>query len=178
MPGYRVVALKDDFSEAGAGETGQLAVDRGASPLYYFQGYTWGEKEPFHGEYYLTGDVVEAHGDGAFTFAGRDDDIISSAGYRIGPADVESTLIEHAAVAESGVVGKPDAERGSIVKAFVVLNDGFEATDALANELQQHVRNRLSTHAFPREVEFMAELPKTPSGKIQRFMLRQRAEAE
>lgn len=178
MPGYRVVALKDDFTEASAGENGQLAVDMEASDLYYFQGYTWGEKEPFHGQYYLTGDVVEAHGDGAFTFAGRDDDIISSAGYRIGPADVESTLIEHAAVAESGVVGKPHAERGAIVKAYVVLNSGFEASDALADELQQHVRNRLSTHAFPREIEFMTELPKTPSGKIQRFMLRQRAEAE
>ncbi|MEM7468102.1 MAG: AMP-binding protein, partial [Pseudomonadota bacterium] len=74
--------------------------------------------------------------------------------------------------------GKPDAERGAIVKAFVVLNSGFVASESLADELQQHVRNRLSTHAFPREVEFMTELPKTPSGKIQRFMLRQRAEAE
>lgn len=178
MPGYCVVALKDDFSEASAGETGQLAVDMDASTLYYFQGYTWDEKKPFHGRYYLTGDVVEAHGDGAFTFAGRDDDIISSAGYRIGPADVESTLIEHAAVAESGVVAKPHPERGAIVKAYVVLNRGFEANDTLADELQQHVRNRLSTHAFPREIEFMTELPKTPSGKIQRFMLRQRAVAE
>ena len=176
MPGYRVVALKDDFSEAGEGETGQLAVDMQASALYYFQGYTWGEKEPFHDKYYLTGDVVEAHGDGAFTFAGRDDDIISSAGYRIGPADVESTLIEHESVAESGVVGKPHPERGAIVKAYVVLNSGFEGSDTLADELQQHVRNRLSTHAFPREIEFITELPKTPSGKIQRFMLRQRAE--
>lgn len=178
VPGYRVVALKDDFTEAGAGEIGQLAVDTEASPLYYFQGYTWGEKDPLHGKYYLTGDVVEAHGDGAFTFSGRDDDIISSAGYRIGPADVEGTLIEHPAVAESGVVGKPHEERGAIVKAYVVLNSGFEASDVLAGELQQHVRDRLSTHAFPREVEFMAELPKTPSGKIQRFMLRQRAVAE
>ncbi len=122
--------------------------------------------------------MVEAHGDGAFTFAGRDDDIISSAGYRIGPADVESTLIEHTSVAESGVVGKPHPERGAIVKAYVVLNSGFEPDDELADELQQHVRNRLSTHAFPREIEFMTELPKTPSGKIQRFMLRQRAEEE
>ena len=178
MPGYRVVALKDDFTEVQKGETGQLAVDMEGSDLYYFQGYTWGEKEPYHGKYYLTGDVVEAHGDGAFTFAGRDDDIISSAGYRIGPADVESTLIEHASVAESGVVGKSHPERGAIVKAYVVLNSGFEGNDSLAEELKQHVRNRLSTHAFPREIEFMTELPKTPSGKIQRFMLRQRAEAE
>jgi len=178
MPGYRVVALNGNFEEVGEGETGQLAVDRERSPLFFFQGYTWNEKQPYSGKYYLTGDVVEAHGDGAFTFAGRDDDIITSAGYRIGPADVESTLIEHPCVAESGVVAKPDAARGSIVKAFVVLTQGYDASDELADELQQLVRKRLSTHAFPREVEFVAELPKTPSGKIQRFLLRQQAEQE
>lgn len=178
MPGYRVVALDGDYQEVGEGETGQLAVDMDNSPLFFFQGYTWNEKQPYHGKYYLTGDVVEAHGDGAFTFAGRDDDIITSAGYRIGPADVESTLIEHDCVAESGVVAKPDAERGSIVKAFVVLKQGFDASDELADELKQFVRKRLSTHSFPREIDFVEELPKTPSGKIQRFLLRQRAEQE
>lgn len=178
MPGHRVVALNANFEEVGEGETGQLAVDTGQSPCFFFQGYTWGEKNPFYGNYYLTGDVVEAHGDGAFTFAGRDDDIITSAGYRIGPADVESTLIEHACVAESGVVAKPDVQRGSIIKAFVVLKQGWDPSDALADELKQFVRKRLSTHAFPREVDFVEELPKTPSGKIQRFILRQQAEAE
>ncbi|HEY5717979.1 MAG TPA: AMP-binding protein [Motiliproteus sp.] len=178
MPGYRVVALNGNFEEVGEGETGQLAVDMDNSPLFFFQGYTWNEKQPYCGKYYLTGDVVEAHGDGAFTFAGRDDDIITSAGYRIGPADVESTLIEHGCVAESGVVAKPDAERGSIVKAYVVLKQGYDASDELADELKQFVRKRLSTHAFPREIEFVDDLPKTPSGKIQRFMLRQQAEQE
>ncbi|WP_207063215.1 AMP-binding protein [Motiliproteus sp. SC1-56] len=178
MPGHRVVALSGNFEEVGEGETGQLAVDTEQSPFFFFQGYTWNEKNPFYGKYYLTGDVVQSHGDGAFSFDGRDDDIITSAGYRIGPADVESTLIEHASVAESGVVAKPDAQRGSIVKAFVVLKQGYDPEEALADELKQHVRTRLSTHAFPREIEFVEELPKTPSGKIQRFILRKQAEEE
>lgn len=178
LPGHRAVALNDDFEEVGAGETGQLAVDRDASPLLIFQGYDGGRTNPYHGKYYLTGDMVIAHGDGSFSYTGRDDDIIASAGYRIGPADVESALIEHPAVIESGVVGKPDEKRGHIVKAYVVLKPGINDTDALAEELQQHVRNRLSTHAFPREVTFVDELPKTPSGKIQRFILRERAASE
>ncbi len=178
MPGHRVVALDANFEEIGEGETGQLAVDTEQSPFFFFQGYTWNEKNPFCGKYYLTGDVVQSHGDGAYSFDGRDDDIITSAGYRIGPADVESTLIEHDSVAESGVVAKPDAQRGSIVKAFVVLKQGFEASEALGDELKQFVRKRLSTHAFPREIEFVEELPKTPSGKIQRFVLRKQAEDE
>jgi len=178
MPGHRVVALNENFEEVGEGETGQLAVDTEQSPFFFFQGYTWNEKNPYHGKYYLTGDVVMSHGDGAHSFDGRDDDIITSAGYRIGPADVESTLIEHESVAESGVVAKPDAERGSIVKAFVVLKQGYDAEDVLGDELKQYVRKRLSTHAFPREIEFVEELPKTPSGKIQRFILRQQAEQE
>jgi len=103
---------------------------------------------------------------------GRSDDVISSAGYRIGPFDVESCLLEHGAVAESAVVGKPDAERGEIVKAFVVLHPGRDGDDALAAELTRHVRDRLGKHAFPREVTFVESLPKTPSGKIQRFILR------
>lgn len=160
------------------GEIGQLAVDVENSPLFFFQGYTWGEKDPFKGRYYLTGDVVISHGDGSYSFTGRDDDIITTAGYRVGPADVESTLLEHSAVAESGVVGKPDAARGAIIKAYVVIKPQFDPTDELAEELKQLVRTRLSTHAFPREIEFVTELPKTPSGKIQRFILRNKAGEE
>ena len=104
----------------------------------------------------------------------RSDDVITSVGYRIGPFDVESVLIEHPAVAEVAVVGKPDPERTEIVKAFVVLRKGQEASDTLAEELQKLVRTRLSLHAYPREIEFIGELPKTPSGKVQRFVLRQR----
>jgi len=178
MAGHRVVALDNDYNEVSEGENGQLAVDVENSPLFFFQGYTWGEKDPFQGQYYLTGDMVTCHGDGSYSFAGRDDDIITTAGYRVGPADVESSLIEHPGVAESGAVGKPDEKRGSIIKAYVVLKGDYEPSDELADELQQHVRNRLSTHAFPREIEFVTELPKTPSGKIQRFILRNKAKEE
>ncbi|WP_027856433.1 AMP-binding protein [Marinobacterium jannaschii] len=178
MPGHRVVALNGDYEEIGEGEVGQLAVDVENSPLFFFQGYTWGEKNPFHGKYYLTGDVVVSHGDGGYSFNGRDDDIITTAGYRVGPADVESTLLEHEAVAESGVVAKPDEKRGSIIKAFVVIKPPFEPTEELSDQLKQFVRSRLSTHAFPREIEFVDDLPKTPSGKIQRFILRNQAREE
>ncbi len=178
LPGYRLVALDEKFNEVAPGETGQLAVDVPNSPLFFFQGYTWGEKNPYYGDYYLTGDMVISNGDGSHSYTGRDDDIIASAGYRIGPADVENTLLEHPAVTESAVVGKPDAKRGTIVKAFVVIRNDLDPSDALIDELQQFVRKRLSTHSFPREIEFVAELPKTPSGKIQRFLLRQQAAAE
>jgi len=179
-PGHKVVALNEKNEEVGEGEIGQLAVDVKASPLFHFDGYTWGEKDPFVNGYYLTGDMVICHGDGSFSFSGRDDDIITTAGYRVGPADVESTLLEHAAVAESGVVAKPDEKRGAIIKAYVVIKSGQEPADdqALKDELQELVRRRLSTHAFPREIEFVDELPKTPSGKIQRFVLRNRAKDE
>ncbi len=178
MPGHRVVALDNDLNEVGEGQTGELAVDMENSPLFFFPGYTWGEKNPFRGKYYLTGDVVISHGDGSYSFNGRDDDIVTTAGYRVGPSDVESTLLEHEAVAESGVIGKPDAERGAILKAYVVLKSSYEPGEELAAELKTMVRKRLSTHAFPREIEFVDELPKTPSGKIQRFILRNRAKEE
>ncbi|GGE69026.1 AMP-binding protein [Streptosporangium jomthongense] len=179
-PGHKVVALNEKNEEVGEGEVGQIAVDVKASPLFHFDGYTWGEKDPFVKGYYLTGDMAVCHGDGSFSFSGRDDDIITTAGYRVGPADVESTLLEHAVVAESGVVAKPDEKRGSIIKAYVVIKGDQQRADdqALREELQELVRRRLSTHAFPREIEFVDELPKTPSGKIQRFVLRNRAQEE
>ena len=121
--------------------------------------------------------MVEREVDGAISFVGRNDDVITSAGYRIGPFDVESALIEHPAVVETAVVGKPDPERTEIVKAFVVCKQGYEPSDALAEELRQYVRKRLSAHAYPREIEFMTQLPKTPSGKLQRFILRNNEKA-
>jgi acetyl-CoA synthetase len=175
MPGFRAVVLDDQFRELGAGRAGQLAIDREQSPLYWFQGYWQRETtECFHGPYYLTGDTAEMSEDGNITFVGRADDIITSAGYRIGPFDVESCLIEHPTVAESAVVGKPDPERTELVKAFIVLRSGCEASAELVGELQQFVKQRLAAHAYPREIEFVDELPKTPSGKIQRFVLRRR----
>lgn len=178
LPGYRLAVLNDNYEEVAAGESGQLAIDIDKSPLYYFAGYTWGEKSAIYENYYLTGDIVRKNGDGSHSYTGRDDDIIASAGYRIGPADVESTLLEHPAVFESGVIGKPDDKRGEIVKAYVVLLPQFDPSDELAEELQTFVRKRLSTHSFPREISFVEALPKTPSGKIQRHLLRNQAVEE
>ncbi|AJP56894.1 AMP-binding protein [Pandoraea vervacti] len=171
-PGHRVVVLDDEGRECPVGVPGVLALDRKQSPLMWFTGYWERETPAFVGDYYLSGDTVERNVDGSISFVGRNDDVITSSGYRIGPFDVESALIEHPAVVETAVVGKPDPERTELVKAFVVLHAQFAPTDALARELQEHVRHRLSTHAYPREIEFVAELPKTPSGKLQRFILR------
>ncbi len=175
LPGFRVVLLDDRFHELRAGRAGQIAIDCAQSPLYWFSGY-WQQETAscFHGPYYLTGDTAELAEDGSFTFVGRADDLITSAGYRIGPFDVESCLIEHPAVAESAVVGKPDPERTERVKAFVVLRPSHSPSPELVAELQQFVKQRLAAHAYPREIEFVDDLPKTPSGKIQRFVLRQR----
>ena len=120
---------------------------------------------------------MELETDGSISFVGRSDDIITSSGYRIGPFDVESALIEHPAVVEAAVVGKPDPERTELVKAFVVLDAGVEPSAELAETLRQFVKHRLSAHAYPREIEFVAQLPKTPSGKLQRFILRHQERA-
>lgn len=172
LPGHTLVVLDDDMQVLPDGEQGQLAVVVSQSPAFYFCGYSWNEKDAFVDDYYLTGDVVERHSDGSYWFSGRDDDIIITAGYRVGPTDVENTVLEHEAVAESAAVGVPDEVRGHTIKSYVVLKEGIKGTDEIAKEIQDLVRRRLSTHAYPREVEFVAELPKTPSGKIQRFLLR------
>ncbi len=173
MPGWSLAVVDEDGNEAPDGREGVLAVHRAKSSLMYFAGYEGREGQDWVGDYYLTGDSVEKNDDGSYSFVGRNDDLISTAGYRVGPFDVESCLLEHEAVLESGVVGKPDAERGHIVKAFVVLHGGREPSDELSEELRLHVRTRLGGHAYPREIAFVRELPKTPSGKIQRFILRE-----
>jgi len=172
LPGHTLVVLDDDMNVLPDGEQGQLAVVVSQSPAFYFRGYSWNEKQAFVDDYYLTGDVVERHSDGSYWFSGRDDDIIITAGYRVGPTDVENTVLEHDAVAESAAVGVPDEVRGHTIKSYVVLKEGIEGSEQIAKEIQELVRKRLSTHAYPREVEFVTELPKTPSGKIQRFLLR------
>ncbi len=172
LPGYELIVLDDDFKEVAVGKTGQLAVVVSKSPVMFFTGYSWGEKNPFEGDYYLTGDIVEKRDDGTYWFSGRDDDIIITAGYRVGPTDVENVIMEHEAVAESAAVGIPEEIRGCIVKSFVVLKEGYQGSEDLEAEIKTLVRERLSAHAFPRVVEFIDSLPKTPSGKVQRFMLR------
>ncbi|WP_299185170.1 AMP-binding protein [uncultured Psychrobacter sp.] len=172
LPGHTLVVLDDDMQVLPDGEQGQLAVVVSQSPAFYFRGYSWNEKQAFFEDYYLTGDVVERHSDGSYWFSGRDDDIITTAGYRVGPTDVENTVLEHEAVAESAAVGVPDEVRGHNIKSYVVLKDGIEGSEEIAQQIKDLVRKRLSTHAYPREIEFVAALPKTPSGKIQRFLLR------
>jgi acetyl-CoA synthetase len=169
LPGYRLAILDAENQPVEVGAQGTLAVDTDHSPICWFSGYLG---TPLGQRYHITGDTVEEREDGTISFVGRNDDIITSSGYRIGPFDVESALLEHAAVQEAAVVGKPDPERTEIVQAFVVLSTGFTASDALIVELQQYVKTRLAAHSYPRSVVFIDALPKTPSGKIQRFLLR------
>ncbi|MGW5723673.1 AMP-binding protein [Amycolatopsis sp. NPDC003865] len=158
---------------------GRLAVDTSASPLFWFGGYLdaperTAERFTGAGRWYLTGDTGRVDEDGYFFFTARDDDVILASGYRIGPFDVESVLSRHPAVADVAVVGRPDPEgiRGEVVEAFVVTTAAAEARDALARELQDLVRDTYSRHAYPRTVHFVDALPKTPSGKVQRFLLK------
>ncbi|SEN23114.1 acetyl-CoA synthetase [Pseudomonas sp. ok272] len=171
-PGHRIVVLDDACNELPAGEPGILAIDRSQSPMCWFAGYEGAPTKAFVGNYYLSGDTVELNPDGSISFVGRSDDVITTSGYRVGPFDVESALIEHPSVVEAAVVGKPDPERTELVKAFVVLGAQYRASPELAEELRQHVRKRLAAHSYPREIEFVSDLPKTPSGKLQRFILR------
>lgn len=174
-PGFAFAILDDELNPLPDGEVGVMAVDRARSPLFFFDGYWRTANQPIRGNWYLTGDTMKRDSDGYYYFVGRNDDLITSAGYRIGPSDIEDTILSHPSVAEVVVVGKRDPERTEIVKAFVVLRPGWEAGDALAAEYQALVRERLAAHAYPREVAFLSELPKTPSGKVQRYLLRRMA---
>jgi acyl-coenzyme A synthetase/AMP-(fatty) acid ligase len=177
-PGFDVVVIDDDARILGPGEEGHVAVRvRPERPVGMFTGY-WRDPEAtaaaFRGDFYDTGDRAYVDEDGYFWFVGRADDVITSAAYRIGPFEVESALVEHPAVAEAAVVGKPDPLRGQLVKAYVVLAPGHEGSDALVAELQQHCRTVTAAYKYPREIEFTIDLPKTISGKIRRVELRER----
>jgi acyl-coenzyme A synthetase/AMP-(fatty) acid ligase len=163
LPGFEVRIAEP--TEGGAGEL-QL---RPRSCPTFFSRYL--DAEPFGGDWWPTGDLVQRDGDGYLYFEGRGDDLILSSGYRIGPFEVESALVSHPAVAEAAAVASPDAERGSVVRAIVVLREG-EPSDELAAELQEHCKRVAAPYKFPRIVEFAAELPKTTSGKIKRAELR------
>jgi len=173
VPGHRVAVVRDDGSLAEPGEQGQIAVLR-PDPVM-FLGY-WNNpaatQAKFIGDWMTTGDQGFSDPDGYVQFVGRDDDVITSAGYRIGPGEIEDCLIRHPAVALAAAVGKPDPVRTEIVKAFVVLKPGFESSDALAAEIQQFVRARLSAHEYPREIAFRQNLPLTTTGKVIRRLLR------
>jgi len=150
-------------------DDGELCLDPATVPTF-FRGYLG--SPPPASDVWRTGDRVVEDEDGFLHFEGRTDDVIISAGYRIGPFEVESALVEHAAVAEAAVVSAPDDERGAIVRAVVVLRDGFAASDGLARELQDHVKAQTAPYKYPRIVDFAPDLPKTPSGKIRRALLR------
>ena len=177
-PGFELAVLDANLNPLPDGQDGELAIRvKPHRPLGLFREYWQNADENaarFRGDWYLTGDVARRDRDGYFWFVGRADDVIKSSGYRIGPFEVESALIEHAAVVEAAVVGKPDEARGQIVKAFVVLGKGFTASEALKVELQNHCRGLTAPYKYPREIEFVTELPKTISGKIRRVELRKR----
>lgn len=180
LPGFALAILAEDSDRVlGPGEPGRVAVDTRASAALWFSGYQdapekTASRYAADGRWYITGDAGMVDEDGFFYFSARDDDVIIMAGYRIGPFDVESVLVLHDSVIEAAVVGMPDELRGEVVEAFVVLREGVAGSPELAAELQRLVKTKFAAHAYPRTVHFVDSLPKTPSGKVQRFLLRQR----
>jgi acetyl-CoA synthetase/medium-chain acyl-CoA synthetase len=177
-PGIDLHVIDDEGQSLPSGREGDIAVRVNPEhPLGLVRGFRHSAEQTracFRGDWYVTGDRAYRDSDGYFWFVGRADDVILSSGYRIGPFEVESALIEHRAVAEAAVVSSPDEIRGEVVKAFVVLAPGYQPDDSLARELQEHVKRVTAPYKYPRKVEFVAELPKTVSGKIRRIELRRR----
>ncbi|HPW10122.1 MAG TPA: AMP-binding protein [Methanoregulaceae archaeon] len=176
-PGWHIELHDDEGRPVEQGEEGRIAISIDPRPVGLFVEYVNSPEANaasfVHGFYY-TGDKATIDADGYFWFVGRNDDIIKSSGYRIGPFEVESALLEHPAVQESAVVGSPDLIRGVIVKAFIVLKPGYQPSETLIRDIQSHVRNSTAPYKYPRAVEFVPDLPKTLSGKIRRNELRQR----
>ncbi len=177
-PGIDLAVIDDDGQPLPAMREGDVAVRvkprRPPGLFTEYRGDAERTQRAFRGDWYLTGDRAYVDADGYFWFVGRADDVILSAGYRIGPFEVESALLEHPAVAESAVVSSPDDMRGEVVKAFVVLAPGFDGDAALVKALQEHVKNVTAPYKYPRKIEFVDTLPKTVSGKIRRIELRER----
>jgi acetyl-CoA synthetase len=175
VAGHTVGIIDSNGNELKAGETGQIAVKR-PDPVMFLE--YWGKPEEtrdkFIGDWMTTGDQGVMDDEGYVSFVGRDDDVITSAGFRIGPGEIEDCLIRHPAVALAAAVGKPDALRTEIVKAFIVLKKGFAASDELASDIQGFVKTRLSAHEYPREVAFIDDMPMTTTGKVIRRLLRER----
>jgi acetyl-CoA synthetase len=172
-PGHVVAIVDPDGSCLSTNTQGQIAVRRPDPVMFlgYWNNPTATEAK-FVGDWLLTGDLGVMDEDGYVRFLGRDDDVITSAGYRIGPGPIEDCLLSHAAVRLAAVIGIPDRERTEVVKAFVVLNEGYRPDAVLVTELQQHVRTRLAAHEYPRLIEFVEALPMTATGKIIRRQLR------
>jgi acetyl-CoA synthetase len=175
VPGHTVAVIRPDGSQCAPGELGQIAIKR-PDPVMFLE--YWGKpdatRDKFIGDWMTTGDQGVADTEGYIQFIGRDDDVITSAGYRIGPTEIEDCLIRHPAVALAAVVGKPDPVRTEIVKAFIVLKAGQAPSDALAADIKDFVKTRLSAHEYPREVAFIEQMPMTTTGKVIRRLLRER----
>ena len=179
-PGHQVAIIDEKGAEVPRGELGEIAAKKGNDPVFFLE-YWKNEqatRDKFIGDWGCTGDQGRMDEDGYLWYQGRSDDVIKSAGYRIGPAEIESCLVKHPAVANAAVIGKPDATRGQIIKAFIVLQAGQAASQALIDEIQAHVRGRLAPYEYPREIEFIDELPMTTTGKVQRKELRKREQAK
>jgi len=176
MPGWDVQLLDEDERPVAQGERGEICLRARSNP-HYPLGY-WNRpedsEEVFGGDWFHSKDAATQDEDGYIWYAGRADDVIIAAGYRIGPFEVESACLEHAAVREAAAVASPDEVKGNVVKAFIVLAEGYEASDELAGEIKRFVRDRLSAYAYPRRIEFVSDLPKTLTGKIRRIELRER----
>jgi acetyl-CoA synthetase len=183
-PGHRVAVIDENGVEKKPGELGEVAIHRSFNgqpdPVFFLEYWKnpQATKDKFIGDWGCTGDQAKADDDGYLWYQGRSDDVIKSAGYRIGPAEIESCLVKHPAVLNAAVIGKPDATRGAIVKAFVVLQPGFSGDQDLIEGIQQHVRGRLAPYEYPREIEFIDALPMTTTGKVQRKELRKLEEAK
>jgi acetyl-CoA synthetase len=175
VPGHTVAVIDRQGNIRKPGEIGQIAVKR-PDPVMFLE--YWGRPEAtrdkFIGDWMTTGDQGVTDEDGYITFVGRDDDVITSSGFRIGPGEIEDCLLKHPAVALAAVIGKPDPVRTEIVKAFIVLKDGQTASDALAKDIQGFVRTRLAAHEYPREVAFLDQMPMTTTGKVIRRLLREK----
>ena len=177
LPGWSAAVLDDQNVLADVGALGQVAIDTSASPLMWFRGYhlapdKTAEQFSADGRWYLTGDAGAVDADGYFSFSARDDDVIITSGYRVGPFEIESVMVTHPQVGECAVVGVPDELRGEVIEAFVVARDPAATGPDLVTELQDWVKKEFAKHAYPRRIHFVDTLPKTPSGKIQRFLLR------
>jgi acetyl-CoA synthetase len=179
VPGHRLAIVDEAGESVPDGTLGNIAVRR-PDPVMFLE--YWRNPEAtaakFAGDWLLTGDSGVMEEEEWIRFVGRDDDVITSAGYRIGPGEIEDCLLSHPAVRLAGVVGKPDSERTEIVKAYVVVREGHAPGAALVREIQDHVKTRLAAHEYPREIEFVGELPMTTTGKIIRRELRARAVRE
>jgi len=176
-PGHRVAIIDERGSEVETNQLGEIAVHRVGDPVFFLEYWNnpQATKDKFVGDWGLTGDQGRMDEDGYIWYQGRSDDVIKSAGYRIGPAEIESCLIKHSAVANAAVIGKPDETRGAIIKAYIVLQPGQQPSAALEEDIRKHVRARLAPYEYPREIEFIDALPMTTTGKVQRKELRKRA---